>query len=98
MILPSNKTIASCARKYFGYSLSALVFLVGNNGCAWSSSSHWKGVKKSSNKCEFQFGEQFLYICREWEFLKCCSGYLLHEIAKAQPGLWEFFNVPVHCF
>lgn len=98
MILPSNKTIASCARKYFGYSLSALVFLIGNNGCAWSPSSHWKGVKKSSNKCKFQFGEQFLYICREWEFLKCCSEYLLHEIAKAQPGLWEFFNVPVHCF
>lgn len=74
------------------------MFLVGYNGCAWSSSSHWKGVEKSSNNLEFQFGEQFLNICREWEFIKCHSEYLVHEIAKAQPGLWGSSNVPVHCF
>lgn len=93
VILPSNKTIASCAWRCFGCSLSDLVFLVGYNGCAWSSSSHWKGVEKSSNKLEFQFEEQFLNICREWEFIKCHSEYLVHEIAKAQPGLWESWNV-----
>lgn len=55
-------------------------------------------MEKSSNKLEFQFGEQFLNICREWEFIKCHSEYLVHEIAKAQPGLWGSSNVPVHCF
>lgn len=90
VIMPNNKTIASCAWKCFGYGLWDLVLLVGYNGCAWSSSSHWKGVERFSNDSEFQFWEHFLSICRWWDlqsitvnvyfmwFLRLYLGYVNH--------------------
>lgn len=101
VIMPSNKIRASCAWKYFGYGLWDLVHLVSYNGSAWSSSSHWKGVERSSNESEFPFWEQFLSICRWWQFWSvtvniyfmwsprlclCCVNHLMCLVTVSRVG------------